>query len=629
MSKVAVILAAGRASRFGDLSKDRPKCLFELDPGFTILDLILKHLREMDVQRIVLVTRPEFEEIFMERYPELEVRVNREESSGNLTSMLVGARDLEEEFLLLMSDHIFELEILRRLISRRAERSFVLCLDRNPEWDKLEEGLKIVVRNDVIYEIGKDAPSTCGIDTGLFLCSPKSVRIAEEVIRSKGPGSSIADALSRAIELDEVGYVDVTGLVWADIDTPKDLVRARKVLPKILRRSLTKPEDGPVSRLINRPISTRISVFLYRRGVFISPNLISLISFLLCVGGAYLLSTEPLLSAALIQLGSIVDGIDGEIARLFSRTSKFGALMDTVLDRYADLAVVMAAALTSHMNIMISLLAAANVFTVSYISKIAGTDLRRYSLCTRDVRLLMAAMFVAVELPNMFLLYMASFPTVFAVVSILTTGHEPKEPKKKVRKVKSMKRAPQPEIEETRACGMSEVTLAVVSAFKLAIVILVIRAMSWVIGGYEIMSIGSITMRMADLLWVVQMSAIIYFGYRMLMVMKHFMDTLSSQLVERLGVTETAVSRALLDLTYLTLITVVFLVLPRGLTISRGDIRWVVLVVSSVLLFVMALILYDLMKLLYRSLRGAYERFLETVSEDESGFQGKTRGEKN
>ncbi len=617
MSRIAVILAAGKATRFGDLSRDKPKCLFELDPGVTILDLILRHLREVGVDRIILVTRPKFEKVFKERYPELEVRVNEEENSGNLLSMFIGAQGIEEDFVLLMSDHIFELEILRRLVSRKAERSFILCLDRNPEWDKLGEGLKIVVKGGVVYEVGKDAPSTCGIDTGLFLCSPKSVEIAKEVIEKKGIGASIADALRKAIELDEVGYVDVTGLVWTDVDTPEDLVRARRLYSKILRRSLTKPEDGPVSRLINRPISTRISVFLYRRGVFINPNLISLLSFLLCIGGAYLMSTRPLISAILIQLGSIVDGIDGEIARLFSRTSKFGALVDTVLDRYADLAVVVAAALMSHLNPIVSMLAAANVFTVSYVSKIARTEtnLRRYSFCTRDVRLLVAAMFAAVGLPDMFLLYMASFPTAFAVVAVLVTG---REPRRRVRGIKSVKRAPQPEIKEVaKVPRVSEVTLAVLAAFKLAIVLLIVRAASWVVGSYDVILVGSTVVRVADVLWAVQMAAIIYFGYRILIVIKHFMDTLSSRLVERLGVTETAISRALLDLIYLTLLAAVFLVLPRGLSIPRGDVRWAVLLISSVLLFVIALILYDLMKLIYRSLRGAYERFLEAVSEED------------
>jgi len=43
----------------------------------------------------------------------------------------------------------------------------------------------------------------------------------------------------------------------------------------------------------------------------------------------------------LAQLSSIVDGVDGEIARLKGLASPFGAFYDAVLDRYADAAIIL------------------------------------------------------------------------------------------------------------------------------------------------------------------------------------------------------------------------------------------------------------------------------------------------
>jgi hypothetical protein len=48
------------------------------------------------------------------------------------------------------------------------------------------------------------------------------------------------------------------GCWWQVVDTPQD-VRAARVA---LRRSLGKDADGPVSRLLNRPLSTRLSMLL-------------------------------------------------------------------------------------------------------------------------------------------------------------------------------------------------------------------------------------------------------------------------------------------------------------------------------------------------------------------------------
>jgi len=43
----------------------------------------------------------------------------------------------------------------------------------------------------------------------------------------------------------------------------------------------------------------------------------------------------------LAQFSSIVDGVDGEIARLKGLASPFGAFYDAVLDRYADAAIIL------------------------------------------------------------------------------------------------------------------------------------------------------------------------------------------------------------------------------------------------------------------------------------------------
>ena len=47
-----------------------------------------------------------------------------------------------------------------------------------------------------------------------------------------------------------------------------------------------------------------------------------------------------ILAGLVIQLSSIVDGCDGEVARLRFQSSKFGGWFDTILDRYADTVIV-------------------------------------------------------------------------------------------------------------------------------------------------------------------------------------------------------------------------------------------------------------------------------------------------
>jgi CDP-L-myo-inositol myo-inositolphosphotransferase len=78
----------------------------------------------------------------------------------------------------------------------------------------------------------------------------------------------------------------------------------------------------------------------------VSPNLITFSSFVLALGGAALLSQQAylagLMGGLLVQASSVVDGCDGEVARLRQIASPRGGWLDTMIDRYADLAVVLA-----------------------------------------------------------------------------------------------------------------------------------------------------------------------------------------------------------------------------------------------------------------------------------------------
>lgn len=106
---------------------------------------------------------------------------------------------------------------------------------------------------------------------------------------------------------------------------------------------LVKETDGFISRRINRRISTKNSVFLVRSRFDVSPNDMTVLSFLITISGALLfLWGFPLLGGVTTQASSILDGCDGEIARLTNRVSEKGGILDSILDRFADGALTMA-----------------------------------------------------------------------------------------------------------------------------------------------------------------------------------------------------------------------------------------------------------------------------------------------
>jgi CDP-L-myo-inositol myo-inositolphosphotransferase len=121
---------------------------------------------------------------------------------------------------------------------------------------------------------------------------------------------------------------------WIDVDDEETFKKAKGKLLDTLKKA----SDGPISRYLNRPISIRLSRYLVKTNI--TPNYMSFLSFIFCCIGAFFFFLGEylylLLGAILAQVSSIIDGCDGEIARLKFQETEFGAWFDAVLDRYAD-----------------------------------------------------------------------------------------------------------------------------------------------------------------------------------------------------------------------------------------------------------------------------------------------------
>jgi len=99
----------------------------------------------------------------------------------------------------------------------------------------------------------------------------------------------------------------------------------------------TKSTDGVVSRYLNRKLSLPLSRLIVARRWPISPDAMSLTGFFIGIIAALLFAVgQPLGGGLVAQISAILDGCDGEIARLTGRQSRRGAVLDSILDRLAD-----------------------------------------------------------------------------------------------------------------------------------------------------------------------------------------------------------------------------------------------------------------------------------------------------
>lgn len=130
------------------------------------------------------------------------------------------------------------------------------------------------------------------------------------------------------------------GFIAARAEETLDLASPRRVARAILKGT-AKPSDGIVSLLFNRPISQRISALLLRHMPGVRPGhltivtaLFGLIMFLAFLWGG---ETGLMLGGVLFHIASVVDGVDGEIARATYRVSRRGAVLDTAVDMATNL----------------------------------------------------------------------------------------------------------------------------------------------------------------------------------------------------------------------------------------------------------------------------------------------------
>jgi phosphatidylglycerophosphate synthase len=67
-----------------------------------------------------------------------------------------------------------------------------------------------------------------------------------------------------------------------------------------------------------------------------SPNSLSITGFLITLFACYILSFDLLTGGVLILVGALFDMLDGAVARTKNKMTRFGAFLDSVLDRYSD-----------------------------------------------------------------------------------------------------------------------------------------------------------------------------------------------------------------------------------------------------------------------------------------------------
>ncbi|MEM1973140.1 MAG: CDP-alcohol phosphatidyltransferase family protein, partial [Nitrososphaerota archaeon] len=347
-------------------------------------------------------------------------------------------------------------------------------------------------------------------------------------------------------------------------------------------------------------------------GLVIHPNIVSLISFIVAVLGAAIIPAGFFLSGGLlIQLASILDGIDGEVARLYKATSAQGEVFDNILDRVADIAVIAGIAVASwplsELDTILSVVAASSATLVSQTThmlsrlNIEVENLRKIP-ATRDARLFSVFICAAAGYPLYSVYYIAFTSPIFVIAGLVLLSRASLTWSLPMPGREKREAWPRLAVELTTKGSVRSVIL---NTFRLTIGLLVTKLLLPPFADIVIME-SPVTLEVASLQPLAEMAVIVYFGSKIIVSSGILVENVSSQLVHRLRLTSTVIRETISDTSYLLFALVLWIYSWSLSTLPIAG-PYILKSLTPVTAIIIIYLVYRLVDRLYKTYKEALE----------------------
>jgi choline kinase len=235
-----IVLAAGRARRMGQLTRDKPKSLLKITDNQTILDIQLDAIRDTGcIDEIVFALGYRVEQIEkrLREFRDIAVSVIYNpfyDCSDNLITLWLSAKNIDDDFTVVNGDDIFKPSLLAGLAEQPYDKKIVMAISRKAGYD--EDDMKVVTKGDKVLKVSKNIPP--------FEANGESVGM----IRFVGEGrTSIKETLEQMVRDEQskyifyleaiqklinnsypVGYYECEDTDWCEVDFHPDLQHLKR-----------------------------------------------------------------------------------------------------------------------------------------------------------------------------------------------------------------------------------------------------------------------------------------------------------------------------------------------------------------------------------------------------------------
>lgn len=227
----AIIMAAGKGSRLGELTKGYPKSFVEIN-GKKLIEYNMDMLRDIGVEKIIIVTGYR-EDAFAELTKDMDDVVLKYNPFYSLVNVLgsfyMGMDELDDDFIFLHADTLCDKSIFDRLIQLEADVNLPV------EYKKCDdEAMKVRSEGGKLVEITKQMPVEAAEGEFIGVASFRKEVLdvlkqkVKDVLADGDFASYFEGAIQRMIDETEcdIKPFDIGNAPWAEIDFKEDYDRA-------------------------------------------------------------------------------------------------------------------------------------------------------------------------------------------------------------------------------------------------------------------------------------------------------------------------------------------------------------------------------------------------------------------
>jgi choline kinase len=241
----AIILSAGRGTRLHPLTDDLPKCLLPVVGDRPLIQYQLEALADAGVEEAVVLVGfgANKVESFLRSAPVPGIRTRTiynpfYASSDNLVTCWLAGVEMDEDFILMNGDTLFEPAVIETLLaSPRAP--ITLAVNEKAEYDA--DDMKVSVRDGrSLHAVSKGLTRVIDCESiGVMVFRDEGTKLFRSALdravkKQSHMQSYYLAVIDHLAKFANVEVAPITGLWWAEVDCPEDLEEVRTSLNPIV-----------------------------------------------------------------------------------------------------------------------------------------------------------------------------------------------------------------------------------------------------------------------------------------------------------------------------------------------------------------------------------------------------------